>query len=166
MWVLAAGATGTLTRSDSDEWHSDSWWSEGALDIGASGGDAVGLYFRKYGTGTYGVYECTHLENSCETEVNPDHRQIRFALGTSLLNQFADCGFLHVEPLASMYAGKTGTAYGQIATVGDGDVSAGEGCFTGIHLHQTANGIHNWEDPNVPQSASGGNTEYWYWNSP
>ncbi|MGI8926442.1 MAG: hypothetical protein ACR2HN_07315 [Tepidiformaceae bacterium] len=165
VWIVAAGSSGTLTRSDSDEWHSDFWWSEGALDIGAQAGAAVALYFRILDTAYYGRYECTHLEDSCEAWLYDDHKKIRFALGSSDFNQFADAGYIHVVPW-SLTLGQIGSAYRQVAYVAGGSQSAGADCWTGPHLHQTANGTHMWEDPDVPQSASAGNTPYWYWNSP
>jgi hypothetical protein len=66
-----------------------------------------------------------------------------------------------------MWVGKYDYAFATVATVGGGTTvvyfANGTLCYSGPHLHQTANGGH-LADP-APSPASGGNTDYWGWYS-
>lgn len=161
IWVVAAGASGYLNGN----WHGDSWFgSSCALDIDSGELAEVAIYSRISGTGTYGYYWCVEISDSCEEYLNPGQKKIRFAIGTNsnFNSVFGYCGYMHVFP-SNINVNDTGLAYESIAFVGDGRVSAGSTCYTGPHLHQTANGIHMADPAGEP--ASKGNTEYWYWNA-
>jgi hypothetical protein len=114
------------------------------------------------------VYWCDSVYDSCEVEFNPGQKVMRFSLYPDYVQErFGYCAYIHVVPYGGIGVSSNGTAYVAIATIGTGttevyfDEEHTQPCYTGPHLHQTANGSHLMDPAYSP--ASGGNTDYWGW---
>lgn len=99
--------------------------------------------------------------NICARAVETGAKVMRFSLYPDYVTpRFGYCAYIHVFPYNTSVS-SNGTAFATVAQVGSGTTSVyfGDGtpCYTGPHLHQSADGSH-LADP-APSPASGGNTD-------
>lgn len=157
-WYLYFSCTATPTQ----DWHTTGdWWSSGNTAIDYDAGSGVTVRFVLKTSGASSGYGRAYPHDTCDTPDIPENGGVDMHCSpdTTYSNVFGYSGYHHVVPAASF--AQWYLSGSRIADHPTDETDLAEECYTAAHVHQAADGSHEYTY--TPSQQVTISTKGWKW---